>query len=53
MKPTIPKEVINRWFEQVWNARDKSAIVAMMAEDAVAGLWSPDGYAFFSHCLKD
>jgi ketosteroid isomerase-like protein len=38
MKPPTPKEVINRWFEQVWNARDKSTIFAMMAEDAVAHL---------------
>jgi steroid delta-isomerase-like uncharacterized protein len=38
MKLPTPKEVINRWFEQVWNARDKSAIVAMMAGDAVAHL---------------
>jgi steroid delta-isomerase-like uncharacterized protein len=38
MKSPTPKEVINRWFEEVRNARDKSAIIAMMAEDAVAHL---------------
>jgi ketosteroid isomerase-like protein len=52
MKPPTPKEVINRWFEQVWNRRDKSAIVAMMAGDAVAHLAGGAqacGIAQFSH----
>jgi hypothetical protein len=42
MKPPTPKDVINRRFEQVWNARDKNAIVAMMTEDAVAHLAGGD-----------
>ena len=37
MKPT-PKEIINEWFERVWKAREKSAIDALMADDAVAHL---------------
>ena len=38
MKSLTPQDVVKRWFERVWNARDKSAIPAMMAEDAVAHL---------------
>jgi hypothetical protein len=38
MKPLSPNEVINGWFERVWKARDKNAIDAIMAEDAVAHL---------------
>jgi steroid delta-isomerase-like uncharacterized protein len=38
MKSATPKEVISEWFERVWKARDKSAVVAMRAEDAVAHL---------------
>ena len=52
MKASTPKEVVNGWFEQVWNARDKNAIVAMMAEDAVAHLAGGAqacGIAQFSH----
>jgi hypothetical protein len=37
MKPT-PKEIINEWFERVWKAREKNAIDALMADDAVAHL---------------
>ena len=38
MKAPTPKEVLNEWFERVWAARDKGAIAAMMADDAVAHL---------------
>jgi ketosteroid isomerase-like protein len=38
MKPPTPKEIINEWFERVWRAREKSAIAALMADDAVAHL---------------
>jgi hypothetical protein len=37
MKPT-PKEIINEWFERVWKVREKNAIDALMADDAVAHL---------------
>ena len=36
MKAPTPKEVVNEWFERVWNSRDKAAIDRMMTEDAVA-----------------
>ena len=38
MKPPTPKEIINEWFERVWKAREKSAMDALMADDAVAHL---------------
>jgi steroid delta-isomerase-like uncharacterized protein len=38
MKSATPKEGISEWLERVWKARDKSAVVATMAEDAVAHL---------------
>ena len=38
MKAPTPKEVVNEWFERVWNSRDKAAIDRMMTEDAVAHL---------------
>jgi steroid delta-isomerase-like uncharacterized protein len=38
MKAPTPKEVVNEWFERVWNSRDKAAIARMMTEDAVAHL---------------
>jgi hypothetical protein len=37
MKPT-PKEILKEWFERVWKAREKNAIDALMADDAVAHL---------------
>ncbi|HET6893531.1 MAG TPA: ester cyclase [Pyrinomonadaceae bacterium] len=38
MKSQTPKEVINQWFERVWNSRDKGAIPLLMTDDAVAHL---------------
>ena len=38
MKFLSPKEVVNQWFERVWNARDKETIPLMMTEEAVAHL---------------
>jgi steroid delta-isomerase-like uncharacterized protein len=52
MKPPTPKEIINEWFERVWKAPEKSAINALMADDAVAHLaWGAQvcGIAQFSN----
>jgi steroid delta-isomerase-like uncharacterized protein len=38
MKAPTPKEVVNEWFERVWNSRNNAAIARMMTEDAVAHL---------------
>jgi predicted ester cyclase len=38
MKSPTPKEVINQWFERVWNTRDREAIPLMMTDDAVIHL---------------
>jgi len=38
MTAPTPKEVINEWFERVWISRDKTAILRLMSEDAVAHL---------------
>jgi predicted ester cyclase len=38
MKTPTPRDVINEWFERVWEAREKSAIEELMADNAVAHL---------------
>ena len=37
MKAPTPKEVVNEWFERVWNSRDKAAIDRMMTEGPAGG----------------
>jgi len=38
------RSFIHRWFEEVWNNKNKSAIEEMMADDCIAnGLNRPDG----------
>ena len=52
MKPPTPKEIVNEWFERVWKAREKSAMDALVADDAVAhfaGGAQVCGIAQFSH----
>lgn len=38
MEFPTPKQVINQWFERVWNARESDAIPEMMTDEAVAHL---------------